>query len=376
MKKVLKYLLILLIIGGAGYAAFFFYESNNKPTETFETAVAFTANIENKTVATGKVIPEDEVEIKPNLSGIIDEVLVEEGQIVNTGELIARIKVVPNESSLNSAKGRVKNAQIVLNNAELEFDRNEKLYKKGIISNQAYNNSELNFSQAKQSLLNAQSDLRIIKLGTAGGGPANTDIRATVTGTILEIPVKKGDQVIESNNFNPGTTVAMIADLEQMIFEGKVDEAEVGKLKIGSPLSISLAAIEEKEFDAKLRFVAPKGTEEGGAVQFKIKADVTIDSDQFVRAGYSANASIVIDRRDSVMTIKEEWIQYDKETNTPYVEVETGDQEFVRNDIELGLSDGINTEILSGITKEDKIKVWNKTEPIKKESDKKEKSKS
>jgi len=370
MKKVLKYVLILLIIGGAGYAAFFFYESNNKPADTFETAVAFKANIEDKTVATGKVIPEDEVEIKPNLSGIIEKVLVEEGQIIKTGELIAKIKVVPNESSLNSARGRVKNAEIVLNNAKLEYGRNKKLYEKGIISNQAYNTSELNFSQAKQSLLNAQSDLRIIKIGTAGGGPANTDIRATVTGTILEIPVKKGDQVIESNNFNPGTTVAMIADLEQMIFEGKVDEAEVGKLIIGSPLSISLAAIEGEEFDAKLRFVAPKGTEEGGAVQFKIKADVTIGSDQFVRAGYSANASIVIDRRDSVLTIKEEWIQYDEETSDPYVEVETSEQQFERSDIKIGLSDGINTEILLGITKDDKIKIWNKTEPIKIESDK------
>ncbi|MGL1889057.1 MAG: efflux RND transporter periplasmic adaptor subunit [Reichenbachiella sp.] len=372
MKKALKYLIIILFLGGAGYATYFFIESNDKPAETFETAQLFIASIENKSVATGKVIPEDEIEIKPNLSGIIEEVTAEEGQKIKTGELIARIKVVPNESSLNSARGRVKNAEIVLENSQLEYDRSHKLHEKGIISNQAYNSAQLNYSQSKQSLLNAQSDLRIIKMGTAGGGPANTDIRATVTGTILEIPVKKGDQVIESNNFNPGTTVAFIADLEQMIFEGKVDEAEVGKLKTGMPLIISLAAIEDEEFDAKLRFVAPKGTEEGGAVQFKIKADVIIDSDQFIRAGYSANASMVIDKRDSVLSIKEEWVQYDEESQEPYVEIETEEQVFERKEIKLGLSDGINTELLSGITEEDKIKIWNKTEPIKKGEEEKE----
>ncbi|MCV9385047.1 efflux RND transporter periplasmic adaptor subunit [Reichenbachiella ulvae] len=365
MKKVLKVLLIIIFLAGAGYAAYFFVKSNQKAVIEFETAKAFKATIQNKTVATGKVIPEDEVEIKPNLSGIIEDVLLEEGEEVKTGDLIAKIKVVPNEASLNSAKGRVSNAEIVLKNAELEYNRNKKLYEKGIIADQAFNSAELSYSQAKQELANARNDLQIIKLGTAGGGAANTNIRATVTGTIIDIPVKKGDQVIESNNFNQGTTIAIIADLDKMIFEGKVDEAEVGKLKVGMPLKISLAAIDDHEYDAILRFIAPKGTEENGAVQFEIKADVTLSGDQFVRAGYSANATMVLESRDSVLSIKEEWVQYVPNSDSAFVEVKKGEQEYEKQYLKLGLSDGINTEVISGVSKEDEIKVWNKTEPVK-----------
>jgi len=181
-----------------------------------------------------------------------------------------------------------------------------------------------------------------------------------MTGVILEIPVKEGDQVIQSNTFNAGTTIASIADLTKMIFEGKVDEAEVGKLKKGSILKVSLGAIDGKEFEAKLNFIAPKGTEENGAVQFKIKADVKLDSNYFIRAGYSANASIVLERRDSVLAIKESLLKFDKKTEKPYVEVKIGDQKFERRDLKLGLSDGINVEVLKGITPKDEIKVWNK----------------
>ncbi|HUH46288.1 MAG TPA: HlyD family efflux transporter periplasmic adaptor subunit, partial [Arenibacter sp.] len=204
----------------------------------------------------------------------------------------------------------------------------------------------------------------------AGGSSiANTNIRATVSGTVLEIPVKEGDQVIESNNFNDGTTIATIADLSIMIFEGKVDEGEVGKLKLGMPLKISLGAISDKTFDAKLRFIAPKGIEEAGAVQFKIEGDVEVEDDFLIRAGYSANASLVLERRDSVLVIPEALLQFDKTTDKPYVEVAVGaveEQKFERKDIEIGISDGVNVEIVSGLGKDDRVKVWNKTEPIKK----------
>ena len=217
---------------------------------------------------------------------------------------------------------------------------------------------------------NAQSDYQIIRRGSAGGSStANTNIRATVEGTILEIPVEEGDQVIQSNNFNDGTTIATIADLSKMIFEGKVDEGEVAKLQIGTPLKISLGAVEGKELDAKLRFIAPKGVEETGAVQFKIEGDVEIKDDIFIRAGYSANASMVLEKKDSVMVIPEALLQFDKKTDKPYVEVAIGnveDQKFERKDIEIGISDGVNVEIVSGITEEDEVKQWNKTEPIKK----------
>jgi HlyD family secretion protein len=377
MKKIFKYLLVVLLIGGVIYAAVFFIKTNNQDPIKYESENPARTTIEKKTVATGKVVPEDQVEIKPQISGIIQEVFVKEGDIIETGDLIAKIKVVPNEQALNSAIGRVDNAKIVLKNSEIDFNRNKKLYDKGIISNQDFIAIELRFNQAKQELVNAENDLKIIQLGTAGKGTANTNIRATVSGTVLEIPVRKGDQVIESNNFNPGTTIATIADLTNMIFEGKVDEAEVGKLKMDMPLLISLGAINDKTFDAKLRFIAPQGIEEQGAVQFKIEANVYLDSNFFVRAGYSANATIVLGQKKNVLAIKEAYVQFDEETDEPFVELEIGDQEFERRDIELGISDGINVEIISGLTEKDKVKVWNITEPFKKkaEEDKKKKKK-
>ncbi|PCJ23156.1 MAG: efflux transporter periplasmic adaptor subunit [Flavobacteriales bacterium] len=377
MKKVFKYILIIGLLLGVIYATSFFIETNNQDPVKYESENPIRTTIEKKTVATGKVVPEDQVEIKPQISGIIQEVFVKEGEIVKVGELIAKIKVVPNEQALNSATGRVDNAKIVLANSKIDFKRNKKLYDKGIISNQDFISIELRFNQAKQELINAENDLKIIQLGTAGKGATNTNIRATVSGTVLEIPVKKGDQVIESNNFNPGTTVAIIADLTDMIFEGQIDEAEVGNLKIDMPLIIRLGAINDKTFDAKLRFVSPQGIEEQGAVQFKIEANVKLDSNFFVRAGYSANATIVIGEKKNILAIKEAHVQFDEETDEPFVELELGDQDFERRDIELGISDGINVEIISGLTEKDKVKVWNITEPLKKKSeeDKKKKKK-
>ena len=336
---------------------------NSKSPIQYETEQPFKTNIVKKTVATGKVIPLEEVEIKPKVSGIIDKIYVEEGAKVEVGDLIATIRVVPNVSSLNSAQGSVKNAQLRVDNTKTLFDRNKGLYEKGVISRQEFETAELNYNSARQDLRTAQSNLQIIKKGSAAGmgKTANTFVKAEITGTILEIPVRKGNQVIEANTFNAGTTIATIADMTKMIFEGQVDEAEVGKIKNGTVLEVSLGAIEKKKYSAKLNFIAPKGTEENGAVQFKIKGDVTLDDEYFIRAGYSANADIVLDKKDSVLSIKEALLQFDKKTEKPYVEVKTGDQEFERKDLELGISDGINVEVLSGVSEEDEIKIWNKT---------------
>lgn len=363
MNKFVRYTLISLVIFGVLFAAAFFIKSNSKATISFETKTALITSIEMKTVATGKVIPEDEVEVKPQVQGILQSLFVEEGDFVKEGDLLAKIKVVADEGQLNSAKGRLATAKIVLKNAQIEYDRNKSLFDNEIISQQEFQNADLTYSRAKQDLANAQSDYEIIKLGSAGGSAsANTNVRATVAGTVLELPVKEGDQVIESNSFNAGTTIAIIADLNKMIFEGKVDESEVGKLKIGMPLKVSLGAIQDKEFEAKLKFIAPKGNEEQGAVQFKIEGDVTLDNDFFVRAGYSANASLVLERKDSILALAEALLQFDKDTEQAYVEVELDEQKFERRDIEIGISDGINVEIISGISLTDKIKVWNKTE--------------
>ena len=367
--KILKYLGIAALIFGVLFATAYFIKTNSKEIVDYQTESSIVANIEKNTVVTGKVIPEDEVEIKPQISGIIDKIFVEEGDKVAMGDLLAKIKVVPNEQSLANAKGRLASLRLVLRNAKIEFDRNKKLFDNKAIALRDYQNAELSYNRAKQDVVNAENDLQIIRQGSAAGSvTANTNIRATVAGTVLEIPVKEGDQVVESNTFNNGTTIATIADLDRMIFEGKVDEAEVAKLEIGMPLQVSLGAIQGKDFEAKLKFIAPKGVEEQGAVQFKIEGDVYLDDSILVRAGYSANASLVLEKKDSVMAIPEALLQFDRQTEQPYVEVLKDDTTFERKDVEIGISDGINVEIISGITKADKIKVWNPTEPKKIES--------
>ncbi|MDA1143587.1 MAG: efflux RND transporter periplasmic adaptor subunit [Bacteroidetes bacterium] len=370
MNKFLKYGLIGALCLGALWAAAFFVKSNSKSSITYDTTTAFIASIEKKTVATGRVVPEDEVAIKPQISGIIDVIYLEEGTKVKAGDLIAKVKVVPNEQSLNSAQGRVKNSKISLDNVTIEYNRNKELFEKGVISSQDFNTQKLRMDQATLELENAKADFEIIKLGSAGGSAtANTNVRATVSGTILEIPVKEGDQVIQPGGFNDGTTIAIIADLSIMIFEGKVDEGEVGKLAVGMPLEISLGAIEDKTFEARLKFIAPKGVEEAGTVQFKIEGDVKVEDDFLIRAGYSANASLILERKEDILVISEALLQFDRDTDKPFVEVSIGEQEFERRDVEIGISDGINVEVLSGVTEEDNIKIWNKTEPIKKGTD-------
>ena len=364
--KYLKYIGIAALIGGVLFATAFFIKSNSTSSIVYETQTLITATIEDKIVATGKVLPEDEVNIVPQIAGIIQEILVEEGDELSAGDLIARIKVVPNEQTLNSAEGRVKSAQIVLKNSKTEFERNKTLFSKEIISEQDFNSVTLRYNQDMQNLSNAKSDLQIIKLGSPGGSTiTNTNVRATVSGTILEIPVKEGDQVIQANTFNAGTTIATIADLDKMIFEGQVDEGEVGKLSVDMPLIITLGAIEGKEYEAKLKLISPKGTEVGGAIQFKIEGEVYLDDEYVIRAGYSANASIVSERKVDVIAISEALLQYDSKTKKPYVEIETSNQKFKRQDVKLGISDGVNAELISGVSKTDKIKVWNKTEPDK-----------
>ena len=363
-----------LIFGGIAIALvavlIWFGIKNSKSVIQYETEKPFKTNIVLKTVATGKVTPLEEIEIKPQISGIIDKIYLIEGAKVKKGDLIAKVRVVPNEQSLASARGRVNSIQIQLSNSKIAYDRNKALFDKGVISRSEFENIELTYDQAKQDLQNAQNDYQIIRRGSAGSsGSANTNIRAQISGTILEIPVKEGDQVIQSNNFNAGTTIASIADMTKMIFEGKVDEAEVGKIKNGTVLEVSLGAIEKKKYPATLNFIAPKGTEENGAVQFKIKGDLTLDDEYFVRAGYSANADIVLDQKDSVLSIKEGLLQFDKKTEKPFVEVKTGDDSYEKRDVELGISDGVNVEIISGVTKDDEIKIWNKTSKKDKKDD-------
>ena len=361
MNKTVKIILVLVAIIALAFVLKYFKDANSKEVVDYKVEEPFYSSIDTKAVATGKLNPEEEIELKPQIAGIVDKILVEEGDKVKKGDLIATIRVVPNEQNLVASRGRIATAKLSYDNAKVLYTRNKTLFEKGVISQQDFENSELAFNQAKESLNQTQNDYQIIKRGSiSGGSSANTNIIAQIPGTILEIPVREGDQVIESNSFNAGTTIATIADMSLMIFEGKLDEAEVGKVEEGKDIKVVLGAIRDKEFPAILTFVAPKGIEENGAVQFTIKADVKIDAETNIRAGYSANAEIEIESKDSVLVIREALLQYNRITEKPFVEIMTEENKFKKENVELGLSDGINVEIVEGVEEGDKIKVWNK----------------
>ncbi|UZO81192.1 efflux RND transporter periplasmic adaptor subunit [Aquimarina sp. ERC-38] len=359
-KKVTIIILIFIVLVFTG-ALYYLYQKNQEDPVTYKTEEATTQTIIKKAVATGSIVPKDEVLIKPNISGIIDEIFIEAGQQIKSGDLIAKIKVIPNVSSLQSAKNAMQSAKIALDNQKRVYERQKELFDKGVISANEYDAVDVTYQQAVQSYDAAKQNYQIVRTGTARGlgSAANTLIRSTVTGMVLEVPVKEGNQVIESNNFNDGTTIATVADVGKMIFEGFVDESEVGRIKEELPLEITVGAIENKKFDAILDYIAPKGKEENGAVQFEIKGTLDKKDTTFIRAGLSANASIILAKVDSVLALKEALIQYDGDSKEPFVEIQTGEQQFEKRDVKLGVSDGINVEIKSGISKNDKVKVWN-----------------
>ena len=359
MKKFLKIFFLVAIIGVFFYTIYFLYDKSQAKSVVFETTTPDVTNIVKKTVATGSVVPRKEIEIKPKVSGIIEELYTIEGNYVKKGDLIAKVRIIPNMVNLNNAESRVNRSKIALEDAQRNYDRQKELYQQNVISKTDFEAYELQYNNAVEEVESAQNNLQLIKEGqtSQSGESTNTLIRSTIDGMVLDIPVEIGNSVIESNTFNDGTTVAIIADMGEMIFEGKVDESEVGKIKEGMDLILTIGAINDVHFNATLEHISPKGVEENGAIQFEIKAAVDLIDTVFVRAGYSANADIVLDKRDSVLAISEALLQF--ENDTAFVEVETEPQTFEKRIIETGLSDGINIEILSGLTKDDKIKKLN-----------------
>lgn len=356
MKTFFKILIGVIILGAIGYTMYFLYQKSQAKPVVYETDSPMVMDIIKKTSATGSVVPRKEIEIKPIVSGIIDELYVEEGNMIKKGDLIARIRIIPNMISVNNAKSRIEVANINLKEAKNNYNRQLSLLEKGVIAKADFESYETAYKNALEELETANETLDLIQEGQTknSGNQTNTLVRSTIDGMILDIPVEIGYQVIEANNFNAGTTIANIADMGEMVFEGNIDETEVGKIKEGMSLILVIGALEDVEFEAMLEHISPKGVEVNGAVQFEIKADVKLRNDQFIRAGYSANANIVLNKADSVLAISEGLLQF--ENDTVYVEVETAPQVFEKRYITTGLSDGINIEVIEGLTKEDKIK--------------------
>jgi HlyD family secretion protein len=360
MKRILSYFVALVIILAIGSAFAYLFITSQKKDTVYETESAETTDIVKKTVATGSIVPREEVEVKPKVSGVLSELTAVAGQSVKKGDALGKISIIPDAMATNQAEAAVRTAQIAFDNAKRELQRNEDLFAKGVIADAELQRFRTDFRLRQQEVVTAGSNLQLVKEGqTANMGKASTLIvTATVDGMIIDVPVKVGFSVIAANNFNAGTTIAVIANMDDMIFQGRVDEAEVDKIdriKKETKLVIKVGALEKDKLDGTLELIAPKGKEIDGAIQFEIKAAVKKKEGVTIRANYSANADIVLDERKQVLAIREALVQY--KDDKPFVEIETAPQVFTKKDVKLGLSDGIKVQVLEGVTSTDKIKI-------------------
>jgi HlyD family secretion protein len=357
MKKAFKILGIVILVGIFGGTIYFLYTKSKKVPEVYETKNPFVTNVVRKTVATGSVVPRKEIEIVPQVSGIIDELYIVAGDFVKKDQVIAKIKIIPDMVNLNNAENRLNRAKLSADDAKIDYDRQQKLFDQKVISYEEYKNAKVGYDAAREELSAAENNLELIKNGVTKKATTttNTLVRATVNGMVLDVPIKEGNSVIQSNTFNNGTTICTVADMKDMIFKGKVDETEVGKIKEGMNIELEIGAIEKDKFGAILEYIAPKGKEENGAIQFEIKANVVLKENQFIRAGYSANANIVLEKKDSVLVIPEGLLKFEKDS--AFVEVETATpQKFEKRMVKTGISDGLNIEVTEGLSKTDKVK--------------------
>jgi len=356
MKRVFIIVIIIAVVASFIGTGYFLYKKSVKPAEVYETEKPFKTDITKKTVATGSINPRKEVELKSQVSGVIEKLYVEPGDIVRRGDLIAKIRIIPNVVALNRADADLKEAIINFRNSEIEKVRQFKLFEEKVISEFEYNQFLLSFNLSKQQLDAAENNLELIKEGASKkSGAVSNQVRSTVDGMVLDTPFKEGNYIIETNTFNDGSTIASVANMTEMIFEGKVDESEVGKLKVGMELKLDVGALDDDDYNASLEYISPKGVEEEGAIQFEIRASITLQKGTFLRAGYSANADIVLDYKEDVLALKESMLIFDDDDKI-YVEVMIAEQQFEKREVITGISDGINIEIVEGIKDTEEVK--------------------
>ena len=356
MKKVIKYIVLVLIVAVFAGTFVFLYKKSKPEEIRYQELTVTTQDIARSTVLTGKIVPRNEVNIKPQINGIIAEIYKEAGQMVQQGEVIARLTVIPDMNSLSAAQSRVRLSEINLKQAQTNFDREKSLFEKNLISAEEYEKTEQQLNQAKEEYAASQESLEVIRDGVSSKNAtsSSTLIRSTITGLILDIPVKVGNSVIQANTLNDGTTVATVANMNDLIFEGQVDETEVGSLCEGMPLTITIGALRDYTFDARLEYISPKAVESNGANQFKVKAAVKVDAEHTIRSGYSANAQIDLEKATDVLSVPESALEFVK--NESYVYKKADDGTYTMTKVTTGLSDGVNIEIKEGLSNGDTVR--------------------
>jgi HlyD family secretion protein len=356
IRRLIPIAVALGMVGAFGWTLALVYRKSKEAPVVHETASAAVRDIVQKAVAAGAIVPRREVSIKPRASGIVQRLHVAPGQYVRAGDLIAEIKIVPNVVNLNAAESRLASGSINVKSREREHARLIQLRRQQLLSEADLNRSELELALARQEVSAARNNLQLIKEGAIrGSGKVSNIVSSTVEGMVIEVPVKEGASVIETNNFNEGTTIASIADMRDMIFQGYVDESEVGKLQEKMPVSIAIGALTDQKFRGRLEYIAPKGTQREGTIEFEVRAALEIPPGRFVRANYSANADIILQRRDQVLAIDERVLQFD--SGKGFVEVSDGAQGYEKRFVELGLSDGVTVEVVRGLSMSDVVKV-------------------
>ena len=359
MKKYSK-LIIAVIIALIFIGTFVFLWQKSQPKEVvYSEFTPQTEDIQKTTIITGKIEPRNEVNIKPQISGIIAELYKDPGDYVNAGDVIAKVKVIPDMAQLSSAESRVRLAELNLKQAQVDFGRVENLHNQKLISDDEYDKARQQLRQAQEEKSASVDALQVVRDGVSqsNANASSTLIRSTISGVILDIPVKVGNSVINSNTFNDGTTIATVANMNDLIFRGDIDETEVGQLSMGIPLKITIGALQDLKFDAALEYISPKAVESNGANQFEIKAAVKLTEGGKIRSGYSANAEIVLAKADKVLTVPESAIEFSGDSTFVYVLVGSANKKnYERRQVTTGLSDGVNIEIKKGLTAKDKVR--------------------